>query len=96
MGALYKQLNVTALCHGAIPVSRDLGKLGLLLARALLKTKLALWKQGPKYKLENKLPPPDPGRYRPKTFDFQREMTVRTLPRDPPGEEGQEQNQLGT
>ena len=40
-------------------------------------------------KLKNILgPPPDPGRIRPKTTDPLRKVTVRTLPRDPPGEGG--------
>ena len=29
---------------------------------------------------------PDSGRNQPKTYDFLKEMAVRTLPRDPPGE----------
>ncbi len=33
---------------------------------------------------------PDPGRYRPETYDFRRNLTVGTLPRTPPGEGGQE------
>ncbi len=42
---------------------------------------------GPKSKLKI-YNPQDPGRNPPETPDLVRNMTVRTLPRDPPGEEG--------
>ncbi len=36
--------------------------------------------------------PPDPGQNRPKTSDFLKDMTVRTLPQDPQG--GGAQNKI--
>ena len=45
---------------------------------------------GPKLKLKIYYPP-DPGRNLHKILAFLKEMTIRTLPRDPPGEGGQEQ-----
>ncbi len=38
-----------------------------------------------KVKVEKNDYPPDPGRNRPHSRDFLRKLTVRTLPRDPPG-----------
>ncbi len=41
-----------------------------------------------KMKIKNTLPPPDPGRNRPKIHEFLGEMAVRTLPRNPRGRGG--------
>ena len=40
----------------------------------------------------SKISAPDCSIYRPQTHDFLGKLTVRTLPRDPPGEGGQETN----
>ena len=41
-----------------------------------------------KIEIKDIIIPPDPVRNRPKTIDFLRKVTVRTLPQNPPGEGG--------